>query len=74
MANPPFVYNPPYTPYLNFLYRDDFMVVALKPSGLLSVPGRIEAHKDALITRVNKVLPTATVVHRLDMATSGDVW
>jgi tRNA pseudouridine32 synthase/23S rRNA pseudouridine746 synthase len=71
MANPSFVYNPPYTPYLNFLYRDDFMVVALKPSGLLSVPGRIEAHKDALITRVNKVLPTATVVHRLDMATSG---
>ena len=71
MANPSFVYKPPMMPYLDFLYRDEDIVVAHKPSGLLSVPGKAAEHKDALITRVNAVLPTATVVHRLDMATSG---
>lgn len=71
MANPNFVYNPPLTPYLDFLYRDEDMLVMQKPSGLLSVPGKALEHRDALITRVNRVYPTATVVHRLDMATSG---
>jgi len=47
------------------------MVVAHKPSGLLSVPGKALEHRDSLISRVNTVYPTATVVHRLDMATSG---
>lgn len=71
MANPAFVYNPPLQPYLNILYQDDDILVANKPSGLLSVPGKAEEHKDSLISRVNTVFPTATVVHRLDMATSG---
>lgn len=71
MPNPSFVYNPPMSPYLDILYQDDDIVVANKPSGLLSVPGKAPAHKDALITRMQKVFPTATVVHRLDMATSG---
>lgn len=71
MPNPDFVYNPPMSPYLDFVYQDNDIVVAQKPSGLLSVPGKAPEHKDALITRVNVVYPTATVVHRLDMATSG---
>ena len=71
MANPSFVYNPPMTPYLDILYQDEDMVVAHKPSGLLSVPGKALEHRDSLISRVNTVYPTATVVHRLDMATSG---
>ncbi len=71
MPNPDFVYNPPMSPYLDFVYQDNDIVVAQKPSGLLSVPGKAAEHKDALITRVNFVYPTATVVHRLDMATSG---
>lgn len=71
MANPSFVYCPPADPYLDLQYQDDDLVVALKPSGLLSVPGKAPEHRDALITRVNRVFPTATVVHRLDMATSG---
>lgn len=66
-----FVYQPPYTPYLQLIYHDDDIVIANKQSGLLSVTGIQPAHKDALITRVQRVLPTATVVHRLDMATSG---
>ena len=66
-----FVYRPPTTPWLDIVYRDDALVVLNKPSGLLSVPGRDAAHKDSLTTRLQRVLPTATVVHRLDMDTSG---
>lgn len=72
-ANPDFVYNPPMSPYLEIIYQDDDIVVLNKQSGLLTVSGRLPAHKDCLQSRVNKVLPTATIVHRLDMATSGIV-
>lgn len=42
-----------------------------KPSGLLSVPGKAAEHKDSLQLRVQRVFPQASIVHRLDMATSG---
>lgn len=70
-ANPDFIYRPPMTPYLDIVYQDDDIVVLNKPSGLLTVPGRLAEHKDCLQNRVQKTLPTATIVHRLDMATSG---
>ena len=64
-----FVYNPPKEPWLNILYKDrDFLVVD-KPSGLLSVPGRI--HKDSILSRVLDREERAYAVHRLDMDTSG---
>ena len=53
------------------IYIDDHMLVAEKPAGLLSVPGRLPEHKDCLITRLQTVYPDALTVHRLDMATSG---
>lgn len=71
VANPDFIYRPPQTPYLEVIYQDNDLVVLNKPSGLLTVPGRLEEHKDCLQNRVQRVLPTATIVHRLDMATSG---
>lgn len=64
-------YQPPLTPYLDILYQDDDIVVLNKPSGLLSVPGKAPEHFDSLQYRVQRVWPTASVVHRLDMATSG---
>lgn len=64
-------YAPPLSPYLQILYQDEDVVVLDKPSGLLSVPGKAPEHADSLQTRVQRVLPSATVVHRLDMATSG---
>lgn len=70
-ANPDFIYQPPMSPYLDIIYQDNDLVVLNKPSGLLTVPGRLPEHQDCLQNRVMKVLPTATVVHRLDMATSG---
>jgi tRNA pseudouridine32 synthase/23S rRNA pseudouridine746 synthase len=70
-ANPDFIYHPPMKPYLEIVYQDNDLVVLNKPSGLLTVPGRLAEHKDCLQNRIQKVLPTATIVHRLDMATSG---
>ncbi|WP_088330605.1 bifunctional tRNA pseudouridine(32) synthase/23S rRNA pseudouridine(746) synthase RluA [Lacimicrobium sp. SS2-24] len=64
-------YQPPVKPWLDILYQDDDLLALNKPSGLLSVPGKAPQHKDSLQTRVQRVYPTATVVHRLDMATSG---
>ena len=64
-----FVYNPPKEPRLSILYQDrDFLVVD-KPSGLLSVPGRV--HKDSILSRILEREERAYAVHRLDMDTSG---
>lgn len=70
-ANPDFVYNPPMIPYLDIVYRDEDIIVLNKQNGLLTVPGRLEEHQDCLETRVQRVLPSAVIIHRLDMATSG---
>lgn len=68
---PPMVYNPPLSPVFDLLYADNDLLVLNKPSGLLSVPGKAVEHKDSLQTRIQRVWPSATIVHRLDMATSG---
>ena len=64
-------YNPPQEPWLVILYQDDHIMVVNKPSGLLAVPGRLEEHKDSVMTRIQRDYPQAESVHRLDMATSG---
>lgn len=66
-----FVYNPPISPWLEILYRDNNLLVINKPAGLLTVPGKALEHKDSLELRVRRALPEARIVHRLDMATSG---
>lgn len=53
------------------LYQDAHIIVVNKPSGLLSVPGRLPENKDSVLTRVQADFPAAESVHRLDMATSG---
>ena len=53
------------------LHIDDAVLVAHKPNGLPSVPGRGEHLQDCLASRVQAEVPDALVVHRLDMATSG---
>ncbi len=66
----PFQYRPPLGP-VAVIYRDDELLLIDKPPGLLSVPGKAEAHKDCLETRVKAAFPEALLVHRLDMDTSG---
>jgi len=58
-------------PDLSVLYEDDTLLVLDKPSGLLSVPGRGEDKQDCLSARVQKRYANASIVHRLDMGTSG---
>ena len=70
-AMQPFIYQPPATDPLPVLFADDSLIVLDKPAGLLSVPGRLEAHRDSLLTRCLIDFPNAQVVHRLDLATSG---
>jgi len=53
------------------VHVDAHCIVAVKPSGLLSVPGRGEHGQDCLATRVQAEFADALVVHRLDMSTSG---
>lgn len=58
-------------PPLSLIHVDPFLVVADKPAGLLSVPGRGADKADCLVARVQAVHADALAVHRLDMATSG---
>ena len=52
-------YNPPQDPWLVILYQDEHIMVVNKPSGLLSVPGRLEEHKDSVMTRIQRDFPQA---------------
>ena len=67
----PLIYHPPETDPLPVLFVDDALLVVDKPAGLLSVPGRLDQHKDSMILRLQDVYPDALTVHRLDMDTSG---
>lgn len=53
------------------LYADDHLLLVRKPDLLLSIPGRHPLNKDCLITRLQRDYPTASIVHRLDLDTSG---
>jgi tRNA pseudouridine32 synthase/23S rRNA pseudouridine746 synthase len=65
MFNPPFEDN-------WILYADDELVAVNKPSGLLSVPGRLPENKYSLLSALEEGLQMPLhVVHRLDMDTSG---
>ncbi len=55
----------------SLIHADRALIVADKPSGLLSVPGRGEDKQDCLIRRVQVDYPDALIVHRLDFDTSG---
>ena len=54
---------------LPVVYEDEWLVVVNKPSGLLSVPGRIGQYSVETIMQERN--PDSKVVHRLDMGTSG---
>lgn len=62
---------PPCASDIRIIYQDDYLVVIDKPEPMLSTPGRLPENKDSAIGRVQKMYPSAELVHRLDMATSG---
>ena len=56
---------------LEIVYDDPWLLVVLKPSGLLSQPGRGSHLQDSLITRLQSWSGEHHLVHRLDRDTSG---
>lgn len=56
---------------LSVAFIDEHLIVAIKPSGLLSVPGRAPENQDCVVSRLQQQYPDALTVHRLDMVTSG---
>ena len=56
---------------VDIIYQDEYIVAVNKPQALLSVPGLGPDKQDCLITRLQRVIPEAKVVHRLDCYTSG---
>lgn len=63
-------YAPPAGPP-EILHRDDDLLVAVKPAGLLSVPGKGAHLADCFETRLRAADPAVLLVHRLDRDTSG---
>ncbi len=73
MREPPAAlpYAPPPPSAGELLFEDDWLIAFLKPSGLLSVPGRGQHLADCAEARARKINRNARTVHRLDMDTSG---
>ncbi|WP_448211738.1 pseudouridine synthase [Colwellia sp. MEBiC06753] len=65
----PLLINPASNLALTTVYQDQNIIVVNKPAGMLSVPGK--SIEDSAYTRILQQHPGATVLHRLDMATSG---
>lgn len=66
-----FEYKPPVFEKLPIIHQDDDIIVLDKPAGLLTVAGKTQDLYDCLECRVQFFFPRATIVHRLDMSTSG---
>lgn len=64
-------YAPPQHPFIDVLYVDSDLLVLNKPSGLLSVPGKLAEHSDCMEARAAATYDNTLLVHRLDMETSG---
>jgi tRNA pseudouridine32 synthase/23S rRNA pseudouridine746 synthase len=56
---------------IRVLHQDADLLLVRKPHLLLSIPGRHPLNKDCLIGRLQRDYPTASIVHRLDLDTSG---
>ena len=57
---------------LKILYEDDYLTEVVKPSGMLSVPGKgCQPSVYSILSKRWKGKSDAFMVHRLDMATSG---
>lgn len=73
MPEPPAAlpYNPPPPSATELFFEDDWLLAFLKPSGLLSVPGRAPHLRDCAEARARAHDRNVRIVHRLDMDTSG---
>lgn len=64
-------YRPPAPDALHIVYADESILVADKPAGLLSVPGRGDHKQASVLSYLRDLFGSAFDVHRLDLDTSG---
>ncbi|WP_299805117.1 RluA family pseudouridine synthase [uncultured Shewanella sp.] len=62
---------PPCFEEITILFQDEHLLLINKPSGLLSLSGKHPANIDSVHYRLVKDFPGCTLVHRLDLGTSG---
>ncbi|MCL1060007.1 RluA family pseudouridine synthase [Shewanella gelidimarina] len=62
---------PPCFEDISIIYQDENLLLINKPSGLLSLSGKHPANWDSVHYRLVKDYPDCTLVHRLDLGTSG---
>ena len=56
---------------IELLYQDEHILLIKKPSGLLSLSGKNPPNLDSVHYRLVKDFPSARMIHRLDLGTSG---
>lgn len=61
------------TPKVEILHRDDHHLVVNKPAGMGCIPDRRDMGRKCLLEWARETYPEATLVHRLDLQTSGIV-
>ncbi len=71
MQQPPPYLVPHSQEAIQILYEDEDLLLVRKPHLLLTIPGRHPLNRDCLITRLQQRYPDASIVHRLDLDTSG---
>ncbi len=62
---------PPCEDDIEILYQDEHLLLINKPSKLLSLSGKHPLNIDSVHHRLVKDFPTALMIHRLDLGTSG---
>lgn len=62
---------PPCSAEIDILFRDAHLMLINKPSGLLSLSGKNPLNLDSVHYRLRQQWPTVTLLHRLDLGTSG---
>ena len=56
---------------IDIIYQDEHILLINKPTKLLSLSGKNPLNKDSVHYRIVRDFPTATLLHRLDLGTSG---
>lgn len=56
---------------VEILYEDEDILLVNKPHSLLTIPGKHPLNKDCLHSRLLEHYPSASIIHRLDLDTSG---
>jgi tRNA pseudouridine32 synthase/23S rRNA pseudouridine746 synthase len=62
---------PPCNEDIKIVFQDEHILLINKPTKLLSLSGKNPANFDSVHYRLKKDFPTALMIHRLDLGTSG---